>query len=868
MSGALSLPPLSLPPIFILLLLVLPPAFALTPGHYSDYTLATNYRPPAQPAALALDCNFFLPNDAACADIAALDDESREAVLLAAIWRPAPEELQDWVRYWNSQLPIRAYYENISPGDGPWGENNSLRNMWFRLISLYPAVYDERDGYYYLSDQTLMSVPFHLDFVVPNPPGSDWCAQAYDIKGYDVVLAKGVGNFSTMGSILPVSQLLPAGGRANLTISMSAVSEYGYSVSAWRNTSCEAIAGSQAGGAPTASGPLSGGNCTRACVLNLSNRSIDTLSLTQSYPIKRFPDTFHYDNTLSVPKTGFAQGAVRLRLPSDFLYYQLSVKGYTYTVSRRELAVRRYGQTYPTLRLSLIDAPSRSGTLHLTSISENDTDGSYEAELHYKLPLEVPDIGETDCSFRLVTPFGTHDVERACTTARAAAHLKLAVLRIQNGEGTIQAEVMDQLDNRLEAVDVEFRAGGLVVRKTTDAQGLAQAQIPQSQSTMGVEGAVMDSPGIAGAKAIIFLSGNAGGSGAGGGLWSAVVERAPILLIVLLVSTLMMWLWRKRTAWLVLFIALALLPALSWAQNATDNGTSAGASGSGALDVQATLDACRNYDFGNAVRHFGECAEAYQLANEFSSMRGTAIKLIENIGPLVVATPDIRPYRDSYANMVRIALALFRVAWAFNSLYLLLNIFNPTKRNEALKQYIWLIVFVIFAYFSFTLIQQAVVAVNSVSEWVAGKDAAASLTQATLSAEFVSENYEMLKLMLPFLNFTYLVLLARYVTVIGMILFFPFSLLLFFTSATKGFGRAALTVTFAALGLGIVNAILLLIYNILTTSAVDPALSGSFAATFFSASFIVFFGFVNLLVLAVAFLSGIVFIGQSRGGSG
>ena len=843
---------LSFSSLFLFLLLFIAPAFALTPGHYSDYTYASDYQPPAQPAPVELSCKFFLPDDPLCADIASLDNASREPVLLAAIWRPSPEELQDWVRYWNSQLPMRAYYENISPADGAWGQNGSLRNMWFRLSSLYPAVYDERDGYYYISDQTLVSVPFHLDFVVTNPPGGDWCAQSYDIKGYDLELMKKVGNFSTPGSILPISQLLPSGGRANLTITMSAMGEYSYSVSSWKTTGC------------------SEGNCTRECVVNMSNHSLDTLKLNWTYPIKRYPSTFAYNNTLSVPKTGFAQGAVRLRLPSDFLYYQFMVKGYTYTVSRRELAVHRWGQIYPLLRLSLIDAPARSGTLHITSISENDSDGTYWAELRYKLPVEVPDIGETDCVFRLVTPFGTHDVERACTTARSSARISLEVLRIQNGEGTIQALAVDQLGNPLEGMEIEFTAGGATQRAITDVNGVALTQIAQGQSTIGVEAAVLDSEGVAGSSAIIFLSGNAGQNPNGGGLLAAVVERAPILLIVLLVSTLMMWLWRKRSAWLVVLLALALLPALTWAQSAGVNGTGTlgGAQDGGVLDVQATLDACRNYDFGNAVRHFGECAEAYRLTNEFSSMRGTAIKLIENIGPLVVATPDIRPYKDSYANMVRIALALFRVAWAFNSLYLLLNIFNPTKRNEALKQYIWLIVFVIFAYFSFAVIQSAVVAVNSVSEWVAGKDAAASLTQATLSADFVSENYEMLKLVLPFLNFTYLVLLARYVTVIGMILFFPFSLLLYFTAATRGFGRAALTVTFAALGLGVINATLLLIYNILTTAAVDPALSGSFAATFFSASFIIFFGFVNLLVLAVAFLSGIVFIGQSRGEAG
>ena len=248
-------------------------------------------------------------------------------------------------------------------------------------------------------------------------------------------------------------------------------------------------------------------------------------------------------------------------------------------------------------------------------------------------------------------------------------------------------------------------------------------------------------------------------------------------------------------------------------------------------------------------------------------MRTTAVVLIANIAPLVVATPDITPYQDAYANMMRIALALFRVAWAFNSLYLILNIFNPSKRNDALKQYIWLLVFVIFAYFSFSLIRESINAINSISTWIAGTDASSTLTQASLSADFVAENYEMLKLVLPFLNITYLVLLARYVSVIGMMLFFPFSLLLFFTSATRGFGRAALTVTFASFGLGVINAILLLIYSILAKTS-DPALAGGFATTFFSASFIVFFGFVNLLVLSVAFLSGIVFIGTGRGGEG
>lgn len=317
----------------------------------------------------------------------------------------------------------------------------------------------------------------------------------------------------------------------------------------------------------------------------------------------------------------------------------------------------------------------------------------------------------------------------------------------------------------------------------------------------------------------------------------------------------MMWVMRKRSGSTWVILPLLLLLSFAPHLHAADGGDIAQA------DIQYTLDACKNYDFDNAVRHFGECAEAYRVSTEFSSMRRTAAVLVANIAPLIVANPDISPYRSAYSNMVLIALALFRVAWAFNSLYLILNIFNPAKRSQALKQYVWLIVFVIFAYASYSIVQDTISALNSLSVWIAGTDASATLSQATLSAEFIVENYEMLKLVLPFLNLSYLVLLARYITVIGMILFFPFTLLLFFTSATRGFGKAAMAVTFASLGLGVLNSILLLIYNILLKTA-DPTLAGGFASTFFSASFIIFFGFVNLMVLSVSFLSGIIFIGR------
>jgi hypothetical protein len=323
----------------------------------------------------------------------------------------------------------------------------------------------------------------------------------------------------------------------------------------------------------------------------------------------------------------------------------------------------------------------------------------------------------------------------------------------------------------------------------------------------------------------------------------------------------MVWLRRKRNAWLLLPMVLVLaLTAGPLHAQAAGNST-------GSLDIQASLTACQNYDFDNAVRHFGECAEAYRISTEFNALRQTATVLVASIAPLVVANPDVAPYKAAYANMVMIALALFRVAWAFNSLYLILNVFNPSKRSEALKQYGWLIIFVFFVYGSFILLTDTVALVNSVSAQVAGTDAAATLQSATGSVSFLVENYQMLQMVLPLLFLTYLILLARYITVIAMILFFPFTLLLYFTAATRGFGRAALTVTFASLGLGVLNAILLLIYSILVKTA-DPTLSGTFASTFFSASFIVFFGFVNLMVLAVAFLSGILFIGRGSENAG
>lgn len=823
---------------------------ALNVGEYTDYTWQSDYHPPQPPAARKIDCNFFTQDKQACESLPAGDDAASQALLLGIIRTGMPEQDQDLVRRWNG-LGVGNYFENVSmhegakikseyganDSDGMFGENGSLRNAWFRLLNLYPSVYDERDGHFYLGEQTLMQTASRIKFVVPNPQGEKWCSQSYDIKGYDFTLKASVGDFSTYGRILPTAQLLSWGQKANLTLTFEAIGEYSYTLSPFLKDEEN--------------------NTTTKCASPISNHTIDTISLSQNYPIKRYPNVFEYSNVIAIPQKGLAQGIARIKLPSDFISYTLKIKGYTYTVGRNEMRLVSRGKIEPLLRLDLIPAPSKGGTLDVTSIVENDENGIYEAQLRYRLPIGTPDIAQQDCTFIFVSPFGQKTVANACEPTRSPGKISLQIIKIENGFGLVEAKVTDPIGNAREGVNVQFRASGKTYDAVTNSQGIAQAWIEQQSSMAAVEAHLPGSEEIAETQAMLFLPGKGQYAGQKS-LIEQAMGQAPTILILLMVIGLMTWVVKRRSSTILLLaFAIAMLLPLSWAEDLANGTQDVGGVG----DLQATLLACQNYDFTNAVRHFGECAQAYQLANEFSSMRRTALVLIANIAPLVVATPDIAAYKDAYVSMTQIALALFRVAWAFNSLYLILNIFNPTKRNEALKQYIWLIVFVIFAYFSFSIIRESISAINGISTWIAGTDAASTLTQAGLSAQFVAENYEMLKLVLPFLNITYLVLLARYVSVIGLMLFFPFSLLLFFTSATRGFGRAALTVTFAALGLGVINSILLLIYSILTKTT-DPALAGSFAATFFSASFIVFFGFVNLLVLLVAFLAGIVFIGQ------
>jgi hypothetical protein len=579
--------------------------------------------------------------------------------------------------------------------------------------------------------------------------------------------------------------------------------------------------------------------------------------LSTNVRVKAYPHISSYDNRVAVPKQGFAQGLARISLPQDFLYFTLTVKGQSFTVRKNELVIHQRGAVYPVLDLHLIPAPGQDGTLHVTSLNESVENLTYSAQLRYRLLLNSPDLGPADCTFSWASPFQTLVTSDACTPGRTVPNVEISLANDTNISKRVVARVSDQLGNPLEGLQVGFSGLNVQANARTDQAGQAFVSVPLRESAQTVVATLTDSPDVAGSSATIFVPGGGPGPQASIALGGLLSVLAPIVLIIAILSGLMIWLRRKRSAFM--FLPLLLLLAVLSPLHAQSNSSLP----SNGLDIQGTLTACQNYDFDNAVRHFGECAEAYRITSEFAALRQTAGVLVANIAPLVVANPDVAPYKAAYANMVLISLALLRVAWAFNSLYLILNVFNPTKRSEALKQYVWLIVFVVFVYGSYTLMENAVGLVNTVSAQVAGTEAANTLEQATVSVSFVIENYEMLNMVLPLLHLTYLILMARYITVIGMLLFFPFTLLLFFTSATRGFGRAALTVTFAALGLGVLNAILLLIYSILVKTA-DPTLTNTFASTFFSASFIVFFGFVNLLVLAVAFLSGIVFIGQSR----
>jgi hypothetical protein len=809
----------------------------------SKYTYATDYKYPKTPNPIELNCSFF-EDETKCQELENIPKSAQESLVLAMIKKSDPALNHDRVRFWNSKLLRPDYYEEVNfsypdlGSDGAYGQNGSIKNAWLRLINIHPSVIDDKDGAIYIPEQVLLQIWENYDFVVSNPAQGDYCKQIYNIKGSEYELTKKIGNFSTSTNILNVREILKPSETKNLTLRLDMLGEYTQDLYKTINqTHCIE------------------GNCTIKyyCELESQNITKDRLSIEKNITIKRFPEYFYYENKIAVPKEGFARGSAEFLLPKDFLYFKLKVKEHTFIIRKNDLKLQKRGELHPILETHLIPAASRSGDLHVTEFREEEDEDSYSAKLDYRVIVENADLGDKDCVFTLATPFETKILENACTSSRMNAKIYLRINKTETGMATIRAEVLDQLSNPVEGIEIEFSVGGERVIKKTDDKGLLFLDVEQRESTQTVIASILGSGQIAESKETIFVPGYTGEGSLKS--TSVIVLLSPIFLIILIVSPIMIWLWRKRSAWLLipLLVLPLLLSGLSHAQNTTSIET---------VDVAQTLEACKNYDFDNAVRHFGECAEAYRITSEFSSMRKTAVVLVENINPLIVANPDISPYREAYSNMAMISLALFRIAWAFNSLYLILNIFNPKRRHEALSQYIWLIVFVMFIYASFSVLEDVIGTINSISSWVSGEDTSQTLSSASLSAEFVVENYEMLKLVLPFMNLSYLILLARYIIVIAMILFFPFTLLLFFTSATRGFGKAALTVTFAALGLGVINSILLLIYGILVQTA-DPALSGSFASTFFSASFIIFFGFVNLLVLVIAFLSGSVLIGRS-----
>lgn len=827
--------------VLLLILLLANFPFALALGTYKDYVYDQDYSAPSAPAnRTELSCEFFSRSNTSCQVMALAPKSSRDQILFAIIRMQSPEENQDWVRYWNSRLPISNYYEEA--GDGAYGENGSIRNAWFRLIDIYPSLFDPRDNYTYLPKQALISTKQSISMVVPTAKGAGICAQQYEISGYDYEVKKQAGDYSTKSYILPVERILAPGQKANLTISFSALAGYSASISRMKTErKCDAF-----------------GECatTQVCAPNGTASSTDTLSFGRDFPIKRYPSNFAYENRLLVPQRGYAQGFVKIEAPSDFLYWEMRIKGQTMRIQRNDLKFAVRGGSWPIITLQLESTPGRQQSLRVESINESDEDGVYRADIHYKMFVEAPDVGPSDCSFVLRTPFGTHSVENACDSNAVRSVITLTSEDAAAGYSTVVAKVADPLGMPLEGVDVEFSGGISAQKRATDARGMANITVGKREFTQTIAAKVAGGAEGGQSNAIAYVPGMGSGENRSIDVPKIAGAAAPILLIIIAVSALVAIFMKRRSSWafwaVASFLALAALLPPAYAAN-----------GTGATGIQATLDACKNYDFDNAVRHFGECAESYRLATEFDSMRTTVGTLIANIAPLVVANPDITPYRGAYNSMAQIALALLRVAWAFNSLYLILNVFNPVKRNQALMQFIWLLVFVPFVYLSFGIIQNVLTLVNAISTWVAGPGSASALLNANQSVEFISENYEMLKLILPFLNLTYLILLARYILVIGTLLFFPFSLLLFFTSATRGFGRAAMTVTFAAMGLGVVNAVLMLIYGILSKSA-DPLLSSTFSTTFFSASFLIFFGFVNLFGLAVAFLSGILFIGQNR----
>ncbi|MEM4137709.1 MAG: hypothetical protein QXH71_04550 [Candidatus Anstonellaceae archaeon] len=822
-----------------LLFLFLPTLVAKFPGTYFDYIYLSNYVQPSL-KKIELNCSFFFSSkNNSCEILEKLPSSAKESVLLSLIKKPLAHENQDWIRHWNSQLELQYENSTFYPSqyfDGAYGENNSLRNVWIKLLYFYPSVFDEKDEHFYLPSQIMIIRKSNLDFVINDSKKENSCKIEHIFYGYSYKIKTFIKNFSTEGLIIPISNILEPGEKANLTISLEAKGEYDKKIYTNSNhTFCDGL------------------NCTVvvSCQYNQTEKTSDYINLNFSLPIKYYPNVLEYENIIAVPKKGFANGIIKLKLPKDFLEYKIKIKDEFFSVKKNEVKITKRGENYPLLQLNLVASPSKTGNLNILQLAEAEDEKYYYATLTYRTYVEKPEIGEKDCTFELSTPFYTKKIDRACESIAIIPNLEASIEKIENGVADVVLKAKDQLGVGLKNARIEFSGGIEKITQFTNNEGIARIKIEQTSQPKTIIGQLVISEEHSPAKTIILVPAKKIEQEQKIKFSDLVGILSIIFLIIIIVMLLMKWLSKRSggtatNRFFLLLIFSVFFSGFSFSELQ--------------VDVAQTLEACKNYDFDSAIRNFGECAEAYRIITEFNSMRNTANILINNIAPLVLAIPNIEPYKISYANMLIIALALFRVAWAFNSFYLILNIFNPQKRSEALKQYIWLGVFVIIAYFSYSIIVQGINLINQISEWIIGEKPQEVLLQSTISAEFLAENYEMLKLTLPFLNLTYLILLSRYILIIGLFLLLPFSLLLFFNAPTKGFGKALLGITFMIYFLSIINSILLLIYKMFMEIG-DEILQNTLSSTFFTSTFVIFFGFADLVIIIVSILGSIALMG-------
>lgn len=280
--------------ILAFLLFLSPLVYPIISGSYTDYTYQTDYSPPIEPTKTNLSCTFFYRDGNTCNILTKIPDDSKDSVLLGIIKRLYSDENQDWVRFWNSRLPIKDYYENatieeLNISDGQYYSNNSLQNTWIRLINIYPSVYSEEGGFYYVPNQALILGASNVDFVVPDPQEADLCKQEYDIQGYDVAQKSIISGFESESQIMPFSTTLDNGEIANLTYALFVNGTYSQKLWKWQNTTeCD------------------GANCTitQSCELNISNNTVDSLNLSVQVPLKRFSNEFSYNNQMAVPQKG------------------------------------------------------------------------------------------------------------------------------------------------------------------------------------------------------------------------------------------------------------------------------------------------------------------------------------------------------------------------------------------------------------------------------------------------------------------------------------------------------------------------------------------------------------------------------------